>query len=109
MKLEHTCDTCYRNHRDCSIVTSYFCLYHNHSDWKPYTNAEHIRDMDDSELADYIMRASGTMYRMICDDYHSECWFDCKTEHHCNNGNDACMPTKEDVLRWLQSEVITDD
>ena len=77
--------------------------------WKPYTNAEHIRDMTDDELADYIMRSGGTVHRMICDDCHEGCWFDCKTDHHCNGGDDWCTPTKEDVLRWLQSEVKTDD
>lgn len=109
MKLEKTCESCYHNRRKCSYLLAYNCRTNNLSDWKPYTNAEHIRNMTDDELADYIMRASGTVYRMICDDYHGGCWFDCKTEHHCNNGNDACMPTREDVLRWLQSEVITDD
>lgn len=74
------------------------------------TNADHIRHMDDSELADYIMRAKGAAYKLICDDCYDGCWFfDCKTNHHCNGGNGLCMVTKEDVLRWLKSEVNIND
>lgn len=108
MKLKRICDTCYNNHRDCSYLQSHDCLFTNLSEWKPYTNAEWIQDMEVDELADYIMRARGMVEHMICDDCHDGCWFDCKTNHHCNGGNDSCMVTKEDVLRWLKSEVRVD-
>lgn len=115
MKLKKRCATCYHFfHKGCQDIRCEHVLYCDRSDggmreWKPYTNADHIRHMDNSELADYIMRAKGTVERLICDDCHDGCWWDCKTKHHCNNDMYACVPTKEDVLRWLKSEVRVDD
>ena len=116
MKLKRLCSTCYHFfHKRCQDIRCEHGAYCDYPDgklkeWKPYSNADHIRHMDDSELADYIMRAKGAAYKLICDDCHDGCWFfDCKTNHHCNGGNGSCMVTKEDVLRWLKSEVITDN
>lgn len=110
MKLERRCETCYHNLRGCTqpaLCENRESL--NPSRWKPYTNAEHIRNMTNAELADYIMRAKGTVYKLICDDYHDGCWWDCKTNHHCNADAFTCAPDKEDVMRWLRSEVKVDE
>lgn len=115
MKLKKLCTTCYHFfHKKCQDIRCEHAAYCDYSDgelreWKPCTNADHIRHMDDSELADYIMRAKGTVYKLICDDYHDGCWWDCKTNHHCNADAYTCAPDKEDVMRWLRSEVKVDE
>lgn len=54
MKLEKNCETCYHNQRDCSYLLSANCLQYGLSDWEPYTNYDHIKDMWLKEMAEFL-------------------------------------------------------
>lgn len=87
-----SCETCSyvgksENDYPCSKCTR------NASDmWKPMSNADKIRAMDDEELAEFIDSGCLDCAR-ICPDFKAGCSWTC--QHHQG---------KDFILKWLQSE-----
>ena len=63
-------------------------------DDKPMTNAERIRNMDDKELAEFLLKVNRTIPNCMFVD----CKYDDELEGNCEN----CF------LEWLQAEVSED-